>query len=146
VARYLEDAGLDTAARIAPHPMLQGLDWAGAGMTVDEGNSDGGDVAAVTVAIAGVAESGTLVLTSDPQTPTTLNYLPDAALVVLREADMVGAYEDVWDQLRQQGGNFMPRNVNWVTGPSRTGDIEQTLLLGVHGPRTLHVLLVRDDG
>jgi L-lactate dehydrogenase complex protein LldG len=36
----------------------------------------------------------------------------------------------------------MPRNVNWITGPSRTADIEQTLLLGAHGPQRLHIVIV----
>ncbi|MCP5370444.1 MAG: lactate utilization protein [Hyphomicrobiales bacterium] len=148
VARYLEDAGLAPALRTAPHPLLAGLDWAGAGLDARPGASDGHDVAGLNVAIAGVAETGTLVLASGPETPTTLNFLPDADLVVLREADIVGAYEDVWDRLRAAGedAGFMPRNINWVTGPSRTADIEQTLLLGAHGPRSLHILLVRDDG
>jgi L-lactate dehydrogenase complex protein LldG len=63
---------------------------------------------------------------------------------VLRAADVVGPYEEAWARLRRAGG--MPRTVNFVTGPSRTGDIEQTIYLGAHGPRRLHVLLVdRDD-
>jgi L-lactate dehydrogenase complex protein LldG len=51
----------------------------------------------------------------------------------------------VWARIRYAyGKGGMPRTVNWITGPSRSGDIEQTLLLGAHGPRRLHILLVRE--
>ncbi|MCU0890024.1 MAG: lactate utilization protein, partial [Rubritepida sp.] len=62
---------------------------------------------------------------------------------------IVGAYEEAWDMLRAERGTerpLMPRNVMFVTGPSRSADIEQTLELGAHGPRRLHILLVDDDG
>ncbi len=81
------------------------------------------------------------------QNGTSLNFLPDRHVVVLHADAVVGAYETVWAALRAQGqqGRFMPRTVNWITGPSRTADIEQTLYLGIHGPRQLHVLLVGGD-
>ena len=64
-----------------------------------------------------------------------------------RATRVVGAYEDAWDMLRaaEPGPFAMPRNVMLVTGPSRSADIEQTLELGAHGPRRLHVLLIDDD-
>jgi L-lactate dehydrogenase complex protein LldG len=55
---------------------------------------------------------------------------------------VVAAYEDGWDRLREGGG--MPRAINFITGPSRTGDIEQRIELGAHGPRRLHIILVDD--
>ncbi len=61
---------------------------------------------------------------------------------MVRAGQVVGAYEDGWDRLRAAGR--MPRAVNFVTGPSRSGDIEQTLHLGAHGPRQLHIVLVED--
>ena len=92
---------------------------------------------------AAVAETGTLMLPSAPDRPTTLNLLPDTAIVVLAANRVVGPYEDAWDLLREAGG--MPRNVMLVTGPSRSADIEQTLELGAHGPRRLHIVLVEDE-
>ena len=90
-----------------------------------------------------VAESGTLVLTSGVDNPTTLNFLPETAIVVVDAADIAGDYETVWDRLRAETGEApLPRTVNWVNGPSRSADIEQTLLLGAHGPRSLHVIVV----
>ena len=92
---------------------------------------------------------GTLMLPSAPERPTTLNLLADTAIVVLRAGRVVGAYEEAWDLLRAERGGadgaFMPRNVMFVTGPSRSADIEQTLELGAHGPRRVHVVLIEDD-
>jgi len=83
------------------------------------------------------------VLLSGPDNPTTLNFLPDHHLVIIDAKDVAGDYETVWDRLRKKfGAGKMPRAVNWITGPSRSGDIEQKTLLGAHGPRSLHVLIV----
>ena len=85
------------------------------------------------------------MLTSGADTPSTLNFLPDTHVVVLKAEDVVGPYEDALDRVRARG-NGMPRTINFVTGPSRTGDIEQQIQLGAHGPRRLHILLVEGDG
>ncbi|HUN47962.1 MAG TPA: LUD domain-containing protein, partial [Stellaceae bacterium] len=99
---------------------------------------------------AAIAETGTLMLTSGPEAPTRNNFLPDDHLVVLRAGQVAATYEDGFDRLRERqknGGDewAMPRTVNFITGPSRTGDIEQRIELGAHGPRRLHIILI-DDG
>jgi L-lactate dehydrogenase complex protein LldG len=66
-------------------------------------------------------------------------------MVVLLESRIVGPYEQAWDLLHSELG-AMPRTVNFVTGPSRSGDIEQTLYMGAHGPLQVHILLVRENG
>src|SRR5260370_1008553 len=59
--------------------------------------------------------------------------------------DIAGDYEALWRKLRERfGAGAMPRTVNWITGPSRSADIEQTLILGAHGPQRLHVMVVGD--
>jgi L-lactate dehydrogenase complex protein LldG len=82
------------------------------------------------------------MLISGAETPTTLNFLPDTHIVVVGADQVVATYEDGWDRLRTHGG--MPRAINFITGPSRTGDIEQRIELGAHGPRRLHIILIDD--
>lgn len=136
VASFLTEHALGTRVRLAP--ALAGLAWPG--LETSAGAAGADDAVSIVAAFAGVAETGTLVLLSGPDSPTTLNFLPDTHIVLLSVANVVGLYEDAWDRLRRRGS--MPRNVNMVTGPSRTGDIEQTIQLGAHGPRRLHVILV----
>jgi L-lactate dehydrogenase complex protein LldG len=107
------------------------------------GAASGDDAVSLTSAFAGIAETGTLMLLSGTESPTSLNFLPAAHIVLLPTQRIVGTYEDAWQRLRAElGSGAMPRVVNWITGPSRTADIEQTLLLGAHGPKRLHIMIV----
>jgi len=109
---------------------------------VRRGVAEDGDAVSVTASFAAVAETGTLMLVSGPESPTRNNFLPETHVVVLRAGEIVGTYEEAWDRLR--AARAMPRVVNFITGPSRTGDIAQKLELGAHGPRRLHIVLVED--
>jgi L-lactate dehydrogenase complex protein LldG len=144
VAAYLAAQNLPSEIAIAPHPALQAMPWAERPLLrLREGRAQATDAVSVTHAFAAIAETGTLMLPSAPERPTTLNLLPDTAIVVLKADRVVGAYEEAWDLLRaEQAG--MPRNVMLVTGPSRSADIEQALELGAHGPRRLHVVLIEE--
>ena len=151
VADYLAGQNLAPELAIAPHPELRAITWAERPLLkLREGQGAPTDTVGVQYAFAAVAETGTLVLPSGPERPTTLNILPETAIVVLRATRLVGAYEEAWDLLRTESkdagtGGFMPRSLMLVTGPSRSADIESTLELGAHGPRRLHVLLMDDD-
>lgn len=143
VARYLREANLPATLRMGADERLTAMPWAGTTLEIATGPSDGRDLNAVSHAFAGIAETGTLVLTSGEANPSTLNFLPDNHIVVVSAADLEGDYEAMWSRLRiAHGKGTMPRTVNWITGPSRSGDIEQTLLLGAHGPRQLHIIVV----
>jgi L-lactate dehydrogenase complex protein LldG len=146
VAGFLARNNLPAEAVMAPSPQLEGFDWAGQKMlSLHRGRGEASDPVSITGAFAAIAETGTLVMASGPEHPVTLNLLPDTHIVVLRESDIVGGYEDVWTRLRARyGKDRMPRTVNTITGPSRTGDIEQTIELGAHGPRRMHILVVRE--
>ena len=146
VASYLARNNLPAEAVIAPSSQLAEFDWAAQKMlSFREGRAASSDRISITGAFAGIAETGTLVTTSGPDHPVTLNLLPDTHIAVLRESDIVSGYEEVWAKLRERyGKNLMPRTVNTITGPSRTADIEQTIELGAHGPRRLHIIVVRE--
>lgn len=137
-AGYLREHNLPARLRMGADADLAGLDWQ---LEIARGKAEGTDEVSIAKAFAGVAETGTLVLTSGPDNPTTLNFLPETEIVVVRAADVVGGYEDAWDKIRAAFPGGLPRTVNWISGPSRTADIEQTIVLGAHGPRRLHVIV-----
>lgn len=144
VARFLRDANAPATIRMGDDPELGALSWTDTALTVANGRSHGDDLNAVSRAFGAAAESGTLALVSGTDNPTTLNFLPDNHVVVVKADDLSGDYETVFDRLRDvYGPATMPRTLNFITGPSRSGDIEQTLVLGAHGPRRLHVVIVR---
>jgi L-lactate dehydrogenase complex protein LldG len=146
-ARYLRENNLPATLRLGTDARLMRLDWAATALAMAHGPSEGDDFNAISHAFAGIAETGTLVLVSGSDNPSTLNFLPDNHLVVLCADDLVGDMESVWARLRTSfGKGVMPRTVNLVTGPSRSGDIEQKLLLGAHGPRRLHIIVTAGDG
>jgi L-lactate dehydrogenase complex protein LldG len=143
VSAYLRSKNLPMRIRRGSDPRLEAIPWAGeATLEVSVGRSDGKQLASVSHAFAGVAETGTIVMVSGPDNPTTLNFLPEHHVVVVNAKDIAGNYETVWDALRKKFGAQMPRTVNWITGPSRSADIEQVHLHGAHGPKSLHVLVV----
>src|SRR4051794_31379485 len=143
VARYLAAENLPAELVMAPDPALDAIPWeARPLLQIRRGRAGPGDAVSLAPCLAAVAETGTLMLVSGPDTPTTLNFLPDTQIVVLRAGQVVAAYEDGWDRVR--GLPAMPRTVNFITGPSRTGDIEQRIQLGAHGPLRLHVVLIEE--
>lgn len=139
IAAHLEKNGL--ARQLVAAPALQDLDWP-RDWQVRFGATRGEDLVAVTPCFAAVAETGSVVLLSGADQPTTLNFLPDYHIVLVKTSQLVQHIEDVWPRLRAQGS--VPRSVNFITGPSKTADVEQTIQLGAHGPRSLHVILVDD--
>ena len=147
VARYLADENLPAELAMAPDPSLDSIPWETRPLLrIRRGRAEAGDAVSLTPCVAAVAETGTLMLASGARTPTTLNFLPDTHIVVVYADQVVASYEDGWDRLRAaaDSGSSLPRTVNFVTGPSRTGDIEQRIVLGAHGPRRLHILVVEN--
>ncbi len=143
-ARYLRERNLPAALKRGADPRLAALDLENGGaLTITTGASDGNDLAAISHAEFAIAETGTLMLLSGPDNPVTLTFLPEHHLVVVRAEDIGGDMEGALARLRMlKGKETMPRTVNFVSGPSRSADIEQTILLGAHGPRALHVIVV----
>ncbi len=144
IADYLRARNLPSTVRMGKDPRLATLPWERAPqLDTRIGASPGDDLAAVSYALGGVGETGTVVLVSGSDNPTTLNFLSEHHIVVLNAGDIQGDYEAVLKRMRAiHGPGAPPRTINMITGPSRSADIEQTLLLGAHGPRALHILVV----
>ena len=147
VARYLDS--LEFAPALAAQrshrgvcwPELADLDWAGAGLAIESRPTGGDDQLGITGAFCAIAETGTLVLLSGAATPTGTMLLPDTHVAVVPAARIVSGMEEAFALIRRER-NLLPRAVNLVSGPSRTGDIEQTIVLGAHGPYRVHILVV----
>jgi L-lactate dehydrogenase complex protein LldG len=142
VSRYLRERNLPQKVVMAPEPLLDGANWDSQPLLrIRRGTAVDADATGITLAVAGVAETGSLLLASSPERPTLLAYLPETSIVVLPADWIEGAYEQAWDQVRAMPGG-VPRSVNLITGPSRTADIAQKLELGAHGPKRLLILIV----
>ena len=116
------------------------LDWAGSGIEAEARNARGDDLVGITGAFCAIAETGTLMMTSGPRTPAAVSLLPETHIAVVSRARIVRCMEDAWELLRAEC-EHMPRAVNFISGPSRTADIEQTVTLGAHGPYRVHIIL-----
>ena len=114
------------------------------GLSVEQRAITANDQSVLTLAYAGVIETGSLVLLSSPGTPAENNFLPENAIICVYENRLVPDLESLW-QLMDTERVAMPRAVNIISGPSKTADIEQTLVYGAHGPKQLHVILLRGE-
>ena len=139
VAAYLEQGALGSAAVITPE--LAGLAWAESALSVRAGGAVDADQVGISGCFCAVAETGTLMLLSGVDTPATVSLLPETHIAVVPTSRIVATMEDAFALLRDECGT-VPRAINFISGPSRTGDIEQTIVLGAHGPCRVHLILV----
>ena len=144
ISDYLAEHNLPSDVVMSPDHRLNDIPWDQTPMLrFRRSAADESDLVAITGTFAAIAETGTLMMASDPDRPNTLNFLPDNHIVVVSADDIVATYEDAWVRLRgRDGGAAMPRTVAFITGPSRTSDIELVPTLGAHGPRRLHIVVV----
>jgi len=140
VARYLRAGNLPLSGCV--WPQLAHLDWKGAGLALEPRGAKDGDPVGVTGAFAAIAETGTLMLASGPDAPATVSLLPETHVAVVPCARIVAHMEQAWDLARRELRE-LPRAINFVSGPSRTADIDQQIVLGAHGPYRVHIILVR---
>jgi L-lactate dehydrogenase complex protein LldG len=139
IARYLAEMKLPKAAVV--QPALAALDWAAAGLAVEARGARDADLVGITGCFCAVAETGTLMMCSSPDTPAAVSLLPETHVAVVQASRIVAYMEDAWNLARKELGT-LPRAVNFISGPSRTGDIEQTIVLGAHGPYRVHLVIV----
>jgi len=144
VANFLRASNLPQRVRMGEDPFLAKLNWSSE-PTLErrQGRARPEDEVGLSHATVGVAETGTLVLASGDANPVTLNFLPETHIVVLTAKDIVGPYETAFERVRATyGRGIMPRTVNFISGPSRTGDIGGKLVMGAHGPRRMCIIVV----
>lgn len=140
VARYLASKSLPRA--VVCWPDFAGLDWRSAGLEVEARPARDTDLVGLTGAFCAIAETGTLMTVSGPRTPAVTSLLPETHVAVVPVARIVRGMEEAWQLLRAEL-NQPPRAVNFISGPSRTADIEQTVTLGAHGPYRVHIILIK---
>jgi L-lactate dehydrogenase complex protein LldG len=141
VARYLSAHGLPSNGCV--WPQLAALDWRGAGLALEPRRAVDADLVGVTGAFAAIAETGTLMVVSGPGTPASVSLLPETHVAIVPARRIVAHMEDAWDLARAELGE-LPRAVNFISGPSRTADIEQSLVIGAHGPYRVHLIVVHE--
>jgi L-lactate dehydrogenase complex protein LldG len=147
VARYLDALQLppELAAQRSRAgvcwPEFAALDWAGTGLAIEARPTTGDDRIGITGTFCAIAETGTLVVLSGTDTPTATTLLPDTHIAIVRAERIVSGMEEAFALIRRERGR-LPRAINLISGPSRTGDIEQTIVLGAHGPFRVHILVV----
>ncbi len=147
VARYLDALVLppELAAQKSHTgvcwPAFADLDWKGAGLQIEARPTVGDDRLGITGCFCAIAETGTLVFLTGADTPTATTLLPDTHVAVVPADRVVSGMEEAFALIRKERGT-LPRAVNMISGPSRTGDIEQTIVLGAHGPYRVHILLL----
>jgi len=138
VARYLRTHSMPLTA--VCWSGLAALDWRAAGIEIAVREALDSDLVGITETFCAIAETGTLMTLSGRDTPATVSLLPETHVAVVRKSRIVGGMEEAWQLMREEIGQ-PPRAVNFISGPSRTADIEQTVTLGAHGPYRVHVIL-----
>jgi len=142
VARYLAAGGLGREAVLTGD--LATLDWAASGLDVVVRPAVDADKVGISGCFCAIAETGTLLLLSGAATPATVSLLPETHIALVPVARIVATMEDAFALLRAERGS-VPRALNFISGPSRTGDIEQTIVLGAHGPCRVHLILTGEN-
>jgi L-lactate dehydrogenase complex protein LldG len=140
IARYLQGSGLP--AKAVCWPILRGLPWQAAGLEIDFRGAEDGDLVGITSCFCAIAETGTLMLCSGEATPAAVSLLPETHVAIVPASLILPGMEEAWALAREKLGE-LPRAVNFISGPSRTGDIEQTIVLGAHGPYRVHLVVVK---
>ncbi|MFN3868447.1 MAG: lactate utilization protein C [Hyphomicrobiaceae bacterium] len=148
VARYVDSlgdaAGRPPAIRMGYDARLAAMPWDDLiGIAVFTGAAEAGDRTGLSHAIAGISETGTLVIAAGRDNPVTLAFMPENHIIVVERSSILGSYEAAIAQVRASfGATAMPRTLNFISGPSRTADIGGRIVIGAHGPRRLAVVVV----
>ena len=141
LAQYLSRQGI--APDACGWQGLQDLPWQAAGVRFSARKPAADDAVGITGVFCALAETGSLLLLSGPGTWSSTSLLPETHIAILPASRIVANMEAAFALIRHERGE-LPRNTQFISGPSRTGDIEQTIVLGAHGPYRVHVVIVAD--
>lgn len=122
-------------------PAFTNLDWSAAGLEIETRGAVESDRLGITGCFCAFAETGTLLLTTSPTTPNKASLLPETHIAIVKTSRIVVGMEEAWNLVRAELKQ-LPRACSFISGPSRTADIEQTLVIGAHGPYRVHIILV----
>jgi L-lactate dehydrogenase complex protein LldG len=111
-------------------------------------NSDETSFAEISIGITGceflVAHLGSVLVSSAQISGRRLNVFPETHIVVAHEAQLTDYLDQALEKLRNKYKNELPSLISNITGPSRTADIEKTLVMGMHGPKSLIVIIAEE--
>lgn len=142
VARYLSTV-LDSptkSASVVGWPEFAALDWQSANIDYANRPAMGSDLIGLTGCFCAIGETGTLLLLGARNSPKVTALLPETHICIVKKSRLVATMEDAFQLARDEIGE-LPRATFFVSGPSRTADIEQTIVIGAHGPYRVHVVL-----
>jgi L-lactate dehydrogenase complex protein LldG len=137
---YLDGMNVPQQAVCLNSPELAALNWnALPQYRISTDPGDPGSTIGIAQAFCGIAETGSVALRSQSAVTAAGWFLPEILIVALAASRVYPGQEDCWLRLREQ--REFPRTLTFMTGPSRTGDIEQKIVIGAHGPKHLHIAL-----
>lgn len=137
--RYLHSLGVPQQTVYLNSTELAHLNWRAAPeLKVSASPQAYNSTLGIAQAFCGIAETGSLALKSETSVSTAAWFLPDILIVALAAGRIYPCQEDCWSRLQEKS---FARTVTFMTGPSRTGDIEQKIVIGAHGPRHVHIAL-----
>ena len=139
VARYIAQQSL--LPKVVGWNEFADFDWAAAHIGYESRPANGADLIGLTGCFCAIGETGTLLLLGTRVTPKVTALLPETHLCVVKKSRIVPTMEDAFQLMRDEFGE-PPRATFFVSGPSRTADIEQTIVIGAHGPYRVHVILI----
>jgi L-lactate dehydrogenase complex protein LldG len=118
-------------------------DEAAAGAVIAEERAKrGAEGVGVAHAALGIAQTGTCIVETDDEETRLQTMLPETSVIVLRADDIIPSLADAADYMRERFKDGKISYTSFITGPSRTADIERVSAIGVHGPLDLHIIIV----
>jgi L-lactate dehydrogenase complex protein LldG len=143
VARYLYERYRTRKLVAGNDPRLAAMPWRDGGVLPRFGAAIEGDLAGVSYAQLAVAETGSIVTLTGKSNPASNSLLVEDHLVLVDLEDLVATMDQAWQRINSLlKTSGRPRGINFVSGPSGTADIDMQLVMGAHGPRSWHVILI----